>query len=66
IVDLKARMIEVGREFGEAFNKLARTDDFIETEEREELFAALMAIPTDAGSGISEWLAEGLDQIREW
>lgn len=66
IVDLKARMIEFGREFGEAFNKLARSDDFIETEEREELFAALMAIPKDGGSEVSDWLAHGLDQSRDW
>ena len=70
---LKARLVELGREFGEAFNKLAKSDDFIETEEREELFGPLMAIPKasgslsdDAAKEAGDWLAEGLDQTRDW
>lgn len=73
LVDLKARMIELGRNFGEEFNKLARRDDFIETEEREELFAALMEIPKASASLSDEarkeaagWLAQGLDETRDW
>jgi hypothetical protein len=72
-VDLEVRLIELGREYGEAFNKLARRDDFIETEEREELFTALMAIPADTGllsdvdaTQAGEWLVNGLDEVRDW
>jgi hypothetical protein len=71
--DFKARLLELGREFGQAFNKLAKRDDFIETEEREELFAALMAIPKASGSLSGEaankagdWLAQGLEETRDW
>jgi hypothetical protein len=71
--DFKARLVELGREFGLAFNKLAKSDDFIETEEREELFAALIAIPKASGSLSGEaedeaagWLEQGLDQTRDW
>ena len=71
--DLKSYLEKLGREFGEAFNRLARSDDFIETEEREELFLALVAIPADAGDlpeaeakRAGEWLAEGLDDVRDW
>jgi len=71
--DRKARLIDLGREYGTAFNKLARGDDFIETEEREELFAALMAIPDTAASLSDEateaaagWLAQGLEETRDW
>jgi hypothetical protein len=70
---VKSRLLELGREFGQAFNKLAKGDDFIETEEREELFAALMAIPKASGSlsdegakEVSDWLAQGLDETRGW
>jgi hypothetical protein len=71
--DFKARLVELGREFGQAFNKLAKSDDFIETEEREELFAALIAIPEASGSLSGEaaneaagWLEQGLDEARDW
>jgi hypothetical protein len=70
---LKARVLELGRDFGQAFNKLAKSDDFIETEEREELFAALMAIPKASGSlsdeeakEVGDVLAQGLDETRDW
>lgn len=72
-VDPKARLVELGREYGEAFNKLSRRDDFIETEEREELFAALMAVPSESGlrsdeaaKEAGEWLAQGLEEVRDW
>jgi len=71
--DLKARLTQIGREFGEAFNKLAQRTDFIETEEREELFAALAAIPNEADQSSNapateagEWLAQGLEETRDW
>jgi hypothetical protein len=71
--DLESHLRVLGREFGDAFNRLARSDDFIETEEREELFLALMAIPAFAGDvpeaetkQAGEWLAEGLDEVRDW
>lgn len=71
--DLKARLIELGREYGAAFNKLSQRDDFIETEEREELFAALAAIPR-SGASLSEeaaiqaqkWLVQGVEEVRDW
>lgn len=71
--DLKVRLKELGREYGEAFNQLSKRDDFIETEERDELFRALMAIPTesaltsdDAARVAGELLASGLDEVRDW
>ena len=71
--DLKARLIALGREYGSAFNKLAERDDFIETEEREELFAALMTMahgspstPEEAKKLAAEWLAQGLEETRDW
>ena len=70
---LKARLLDLGREFGQTFNALAKRDDFIETEEREELFAALIAIPKASGSlsdevakDAGDWLARGLDENRDW
>ncbi|MBO0731501.1 MAG: hypothetical protein J2P57_19745, partial [Acidimicrobiaceae bacterium] len=64
---------ELGREYGEAFNQLSKRDDFIETEERDELFRALMAIPTesvltsdDVARVAGELLAKGLDEVRDW
>jgi hypothetical protein len=65
-------MAAVGREYGEAFNTLARRDDFIETVERDELFEALVTIPRSAqvadseAQQLADWLAEGLEQVREW
>lgn len=65
-------VIEVQAEYGAAFNALSRRDDFIETEEREELFAALTAIPTesslapDQAATAGEWLARGLEEVRDW
>jgi hypothetical protein len=70
--ELRARMAAVGREYGEAFNTLARRDDFIETVERDELFEALVTIPRSAqvadseAQQLADWLAEGLEQVREW
>jgi hypothetical protein len=71
--DHKDRLIGLGREYGAAFNKLAERDDFIETEEREELFAALIAMPHGSPSQFEaaaklagEWLAQGLEETRDW
>lgn len=71
-IDLKAQIVAIGHEYGEAFNQLARRDDFIETEEREELFEALISIPKSAAIAeaeaqqVSEWLVEGVDAVRDW
>jgi hypothetical protein len=70
--DLRARLVELGREYGAAFNALSRGNDFIETEEREELLAALMAIPaqsslrSEEAAIAGEWLADGVDEVRDW
>lgn len=71
--DLQARLIALGREYGAAFNKLAKRDDFIETVEREELFAALLttahatpSISEEAAKQAEEWLEQGLEETREW
>jgi hypothetical protein len=42
-----SRLAQIGREYAEAFNKLDGRAPFIETEEREELFAALDLIIAD-------------------
>jgi hypothetical protein len=71
-VDVKARLLGLGREFGKAFNKLSRGNDFIETEERDDLFRALTAIPSESGlkseaaKEAGGWLAQGLDEVRDW
>jgi len=71
--DLAARLIELGREYGAAFNRLSQRDGFIETEEREELFAALAAIPRstallseEAAKLSGDRLVEGLEEVRDW
>lgn len=69
---LRARLVALGREYGAAFNVLSRGNDFIETEEREDLLAALMAIPAQSGlrsdeaATAGEWLANGVDEVRNW
>jgi len=72
-VDLKARLTQIGRDYGNAFNELARRTEFIETVEREELFAALMSITSgpdessmENAKAASEWLAQGLEETRDW
>lgn len=69
-----SHLTELGRRFGEAFNKLdATTDPFIETEEREELFGALDAIIDDAEATYGrtfdtarEHLVAGVNDVRDW
>jgi hypothetical protein len=70
----EAQLTEIGRQFGEAFNQLDGTrNPFIETEEREELFAALDAIVAAsedaAGRGFPsarEHLIAGVESVRNW
>ncbi|OLT10487.1 hypothetical protein BJF79_26025 [Actinomadura sp. CNU-125] len=71
--DRPARLTEIGREYGEAFNEFDRRAGFIETVEREELFEALHRIATDAGAehglepdGTFDSLASGVESVRDW
>lgn len=69
-----AGLIEIGRGFGDAFNRLdGKRNPFIETEEREELFAALDAAVTaaelEAGQEFGaarDLLYEGVERVRSW
>jgi hypothetical protein len=69
-----SRIEELGRQFGEAFNKLdGGRDPFIETEEREELFDALDAIVNDAEAeygrtldATRRHLIPGVEDVRDW
>ncbi|GIH73452.1 hypothetical protein [Sphaerimonospora thailandensis] len=67
------RMEEIGRAYGEAFNRLDRRSGFIETVEREELFAALDHIMDEAealhGPGLGDardGLVSGVESVRDW
>lgn len=67
------RMEEIGRAYGEAFNRLDRRSGFIETVEREELFAALDHIMAEAealhGLGLGDardGLISGVESVRDW
>ncbi|MET8438116.1 hypothetical protein ABZV61_36360 [Streptomyces sp900116325] len=67
------RMEEIGRAYGEAFNQLDRRSGFIETVEREELFAALDHIVNEAGAlhgpGLEDArdsLVSGVESVRDW
>jgi hypothetical protein len=70
----RSRIEELGRQFGEAFNKLdGRRNPFIETVEREELFEALDAIVNDAEAehgrtfdAIRRHLTAGVEDVRDW
>lgn len=71
--DQLSRLCSLGREYGEAFNKMDRRNPFIETVEREELFDALAGIVKIAEEGLGrdltwagEHLINGLDSIRNW
>lgn len=64
----------IGREYGDAFNRLdGNQSPFIETVERDDLYAALDQIVRDAGA-LSESetarviaaLAAGVDDVRNW
>ncbi len=64
-----ARLTELGRQFGEAFNRLdAAGDGFIETVEREELFAALDGIVEQgrAFDSARRHLTDGVKAVRDW
>lgn len=68
-----SRLTEIGREYAEAFNRLDGRAPFIETEEREELFAALDLIIADAQATAGKNLAaarqsliEGVEAARDW
>ncbi|MBY8876276.1 hypothetical protein [Actinacidiphila acidipaludis] len=68
-----ARMEELGRAYGEAFNELDHRTGFIETVEREELFDVLGQIVTEAeavlGPGLQDardGLFAGVDSVRDW
>ncbi|WP_308113613.1 hypothetical protein [Arthrobacter sp. ISL-30] len=52
-----ARLMDLGREYALAFNRLDGRSPFIETEEREELFAALNAVVTEREQQLSRSLA---------
>lgn len=70
----QAGLIEIGQHFAEAFNRLdGKRSPFIETEEREELFAALdaavAAAELEAGQefvAARDHLYEGVERVRSW
>lgn len=72
--DERAGLIQIGRDFGEAFNQLDGTrSPFIETVEREELFASLEAAVAAAELELGkefgtarDHLHEGVNQVRSW
>jgi len=66
-------LAQIGREYAEAFNALDGRAPFIETEEREELFAALNLIVDDAeavtGNNLAtarQSLIDGVEGARNW
>jgi hypothetical protein len=66
-------LADIGREYAEAFNRLDGRAPFIETEEREELFAALGLIIDDAEAATGKNLAAarqsligGAEAARDW
>jgi hypothetical protein len=68
-----ARLADIGREYADAFNQLDGRAPFIETEEREELFAALDLIIGDAEAATGGNLAaarqsliDGVEAARNW
>ncbi|MFC1406458.1 MULTISPECIES: hypothetical protein [Streptacidiphilus] len=70
---LTPRLVELGEQFGEAFNELDERAGFIETVEREELYDALGAIiiEAEAESGADlAWagkdLTGGCESVRDW
>jgi hypothetical protein len=70
---LLPQLDQIGREYGEAFNALDGRNPFIETEEREELFAALDLIIDDAErvahkdlSRARARLSAGVEAVRDW
>ncbi|MCT9933075.1 hypothetical protein N5079_22970 [Planotetraspora sp. A-T 1434] len=71
--NLPAQLVQIGREYGMGFNELDRRTRFIATDEREELFAALDFIVSDAEAtlglalgAVRGSLAAGVDAVRDW
>lgn len=71
--DLAPNLERIGREYGEAFNRLSARTGFIETEEREDLFDAIIGIIADAENALSrdltaekEQVLRGLEAVRDW
>ncbi|GAA2811678.1 hypothetical protein GCM10010452_45110 [Crossiella cryophila] len=63
--DRQAQLAEIGREYGELFNRLDGRSPFIGAVEREELFEALAAIAPDQPE-VTKALAAGVDAVRDW
>lgn len=68
-----SQLAHIGREYAKAFNKLDGRAPFIETEEREDLFAALDLIIGDAeaktGKNLTaarQSLTDGAEAARNW
>jgi hypothetical protein len=68
-----SRLAQMGREYAEAFNRLDGRVPFIETAEREELFAALDLIIAHAQATTGKDLAaarhsliDGVEAARDW
>lgn len=74
VASVTETLTKLGREFADAFNRLdGSRNPFIETEEREELFASLVAAVAAAeahhGQQFSQAaaaLAEGAEEVRTW
>jgi hypothetical protein len=71
--DAASRLTQIGREYAEAFNKLDGRAPFIETEEREELFAAIDLVLADVQATTGKDLAaarqsliNGVEAARDW
>ncbi|WUI00647.1 hypothetical protein OHR68_02175 [Spirillospora sp. NBC_00431] len=71
--DRPGRLTEIGREYGEAFNRLDGRSPFIETVEREDLFDALVHIVREAeavhGPDLAwaqDSLISGVEAVRDW
>lgn len=71
--DQAARLVEIGRGYGQAFDQLDRRTWFIETVERDELFNALDQIVAEAEAGLGHdltWardsLTSGVEEVRDW
>ncbi|MGO1052450.1 hypothetical protein [Crossiella sp. CA198] len=63
--DRPAQLAEIGREYGTRFNELDARSGFIETVEREELYAALAHL-AGGQRDVLALLAEGVEEVRDW
>lgn len=66
-------LFDIGRQYGEAFNKIDGRNPFIETVEREELFVALDVIVDEAEADLGvdltsgrKILREAVETVRDW